>query len=311
MNFKSLNILLNKTIKSFFIFTIVLTIYSGTAFAEPFILSMEGGQTRVPKGNTITKKIYGIPKITGELNLRFKWHAVSVIPFWYNPLKVVLKHGNTVIKSQNACYSRHSNKTPKCDIKMIISQPEAEKSGDWTLEVTNNSNEEVERFNIEKETGDYTPTMSIFKSEYVANCPSTKNLDMEGVSATVVKNGSVTRRITGITNAPGTLNLKIKWHADHWVPKTFIPLKIEVFDTKGNKVQALSGSFYSFHSDRTPKYDKTYQITDANLGGNQSWKIVVTNNSSFEAKELNIERGNDTLLMGVPAFKSTYKQKCP
>jgi hypothetical protein len=104
--------------------------------------------------------------------------------------------------------------------------------------------------------------------------------------------------------------LKMKWHAVNIIPNTFNRLNIEVFDTKGNRLSALSGSFFSLHSNQTPKYDRTFQITEANLGGNQPWKIKVTNNTAFEVISFNIEKGSDINPM-VPSFRSTYKAKCP
>lgn len=289
--------------------TIILTIFTGIALADDVNIRMEGSTATIPKGNTVTRKIIGIPKIEGTVKLKFKWHAVHIIPNTFNALKVVFKHGTTTLKTQNSCFSNHSNKTPKCNFDLNISRAEAEKTANWTLEVTNNSGEEVISFDIEKGS-DINPAVPNFKSVYSPNCPNTKNLDMEGTTATITKGGTVTRKIYGISDAPGTLTLKLKWHAVHIVPNTFNQLKIDVYDTKGNRVSALSGNFYSFHGNRTPKYDKTYQIIDANLGGNQGWKIVVTNNSDYEVVDFNIEKGSD-IIPTVPAFRSTYKQSCP
>jgi len=289
----------------------VLTIFAGVAFADDINLDMEGTTATIPKGNTVTRKIFGIEKFGGTLKMRYKWHAVNIIPNTFNPLKIVIKHGSTVLNTKTSCYSNHSNKTPKCNIDLTISQAEAEKSGDWKIEITNNSADEVVGFDIRK-GNDINPLVPNFKSVYTPNCPNTVNLDLEGAdTATITKGGTVTRKIYGIGSSPGTMVLRFKWHAVNIIPNTFNPLKIEVFDTKGNKVSSLSGSsFYSFHSNKSPKYDKTFEITAANLGGNQQWKVVITNNSNDEVIGFNLAKGSDINPL-VGNFKSTYKAKCP
>ena len=82
---------------------------------------------------------------------------------------MTVKHGNATLKSSNACYSIHSNKSTKCDFSIPVSQSEADKSGDWTLVVTNNSNDEVIGFDIAK-NGDINPLVPSFKSTYKAKC---------------------------------------------------------------------------------------------------------------------------------------------
>lgn len=300
----------NATKRTFLTMTAILTIFAGLALADNINLDMEGSTATIPKGNTITRKLFGIPKFGGTLNLKYKWHAVSLIPNTFNPLKVIVKHGSTVMNTKNACYSTHSNKTPKCEIELTVSQNEADDSGSWTIEVTNNSNDEVIGFNIEK-AGDINPAVPNFKSFYTPNCPNTVNLDLEGAdTTTITKGNSVTRRIFNVGTSPGTLVLKFKWHAVSIIPNTFNALKIEVFDTNGNKVAALSGdTYYSFHSTKTPKYDETFQITDANLGGSQGWKVVVTNNSKEEVIGFNLAKGSDVNPL-VISFRSTYKAKC-
>jgi hypothetical protein len=289
----------------------VLTIFTGAAFADNITLDMEGTTATIPKGNTVTRRVFGVPRFSGTLKLRFKWHAVSIIPNTFNPLKVVIKHGSSVLNSRNTCYSTHSNKTPKCDINLNISSEEAERNGNWTIEVTNNSNDEVIGFDLKKGS-DVNPAVPNFTSVYDPNCPDTRNLDLEGAdTATITKGGTVTRRIFGIGNDPGRLVLRFKWHAVSVIPNTFNALKIEVFDTRGNRVSALSGSsYFSFHSNKSPKYDETFQITDANLGGSQGWKVVITNNSADEVVGFNLAKGSD-VNPAVPSFRSTYKATCP
>jgi len=293
------------------IFTMVagLMIFTGMALADDIKLDMEGTTATVPKGNTITRKIYGIPNYGGTLKLRFKWHAVNLIPNTFNPLKVIVKHGATTISSKSACYSTHSNRTPKCDAVLNVSQLEAAKSGNWTIVVTNNSNDEVVGFNIEK-SGDINPLVPNFRSVYTPNCPDTVNLDLEGAGTTTITKGAVvTRKIFGIGNTAGTLRLKAKWHALGLVPNTFNGLKIELL--KPNGTVAKTGTYFSFHSNKSPKFDLAFNISqaDAQMPGN--WSLRITNNSNFEVIGFNIMRESTELNPLVPAFFSTFKANCP
>lgn len=287
----------------------VLTIFAGAALADDIKLDMEGTTATVPKGNTVTRKIYGIPKFGGTLKMKYKWHAVNIIPNTFNPLKVVVKHGSTILNTKTSCYSTHSNKTPKCDLNLNVSQDEAEKTGDWTIEITNNSNDEVIAFNIEKGS-DINPLVSNFRSVYTPNCPNTVNLDLEGAgTTTITKGGIVTRKLFGIGKSAGVLRLRAKWHAVNIIPNTFNGLKIELL--KPNGAVAQSGTYYSFHSNKTPKFDLTYNMNaaDAALPGN--WSLRITNNSNDETIGFNITKESGDINPLVPSFNSTYKANCP
>ncbi len=287
----------------------VLIAFTGITFADNINLDMEGSTATVPKGNTVSRKVYGIPKIGGTLKLRVKWHAVNIIPNTFNPLKLEVLHGSTVLTSKNICYSTHSNKTPKCDLNLNVSQTEAEKTGNWTVRVTNNSNDEVLAFNIEKGS-DANPFVPNFKSVYTPNCPNTVNLDMEGAStATITKGGVVNRKLFGIGNAAGVLTMKAKWHAVNIIPNTFNALKIDLL--KPNGQVAKTGTYYSVHSNKSPKFDFTYNISDADAALSGNWSLKITNNSGFEVIGFNIVKESGDINPLVPSFKSTYKANCP
>ncbi len=299
----------NAAKRTFFSMVAVLTIFTGMALADDIKLDMEGTTATVPKGNTITRKIYGIPNYGGALKLRFKWHAVTLIPNTFNALKVVVKHGATTISSKSACYSTHSNRSPKCDVNLNVSEQEAERSGNWTIVVTNNSNDEVIGFNIEK-SGDINPLIPNFKSVYTPNCPDTINLDLEGAgTTTITKGGTVTRKIFGIGRTAGTLRLRAKWHALALIPNTFNGLKIELL--KPNGTVAKTGTYFSFHSNKSPKFDLAFNISqaDAQMPGN--WSLRITNNSNFEVIGFNIMRESAEVNPLVPGFVSTFKANCP
>lgn len=287
----------------------VFVVLTGSVFADDIKLDMEGTTATIPKGNTVVRKIYGIPSFGGSLKIRYKWHAVNLIPNTFNALKVQIKKGSTLISSKTACYSTHSNKSPKCDLTQSITNAQATASGVWTIVITNNSNDEVLGFNIEKGS-DINPLVPNFRSVYTPNCPNTVNLDLEGAgTATITKGGIVNRKLYGIGKSPGVLVLKAKWHAVNVILNTFNPLRIELM--KPNGTVAQSGTFYSFHSNKSPKLNLTYNInaTDAALAGN--WSLRITNNSNDETIGFNITKESGDLNPLVPSFNSTYKANCP
>jgi hypothetical protein len=190
---------------------------------------------------------------------------------------------------------------------LSVSQAEAEKPGNWTIEVTNNSGFEVMGFDIRKGS-DINPLVPNFKSVYTPNCPNTVNLDMEGTTATITKAGVVNRKLFGISGSGGVLELKAKWHAVHIVPNTFAPLKVELL--KPNGTVAKTGTYYSIHASQTPKLNFTYNISAADAALIGTWSLRITNNSNFEVIEFNIEKSSDINPL-VPSFKSTYKANCP
>jgi hypothetical protein len=301
------NRLLTNAKTAFSVMAIILGIFVGAAFADNINLNMEGATATIPKGNTIERKLSGIPSgIPGTLKIKMKWHAVSVIPNTFNALKVQLLHGANVLKT-SSCYSIHSNKSPKCDFVVAVSQAEANNTGVWKLRITNNSNEEVIGFDIQKGS-DINPLVPNFKSVYTPDCPATVNLDMEGTTLTLTKGGTQERKIFGIGNAAGVLRLKAKWHAVNVIPNTFNALKIELL--RPNGTVARSGNFYSVHSNKTPKFDITYNITAAEAAMPGSWKLRITNNSAFEVIGFNIERENGEINPLVPNFFSSYKANC-
>lgn len=285
----------------------ILAAFAGAAFADNIYLDMEGTTATIPKGNTVERRIYGIPAgIPGDLRLKMKWHAVNIIPNTFNALKIQVLHGDTILKTVS-CYSIHSNKSPKCDFPIAVSQTEAEKTGNWKLKVTNNSNDEVIGFNIERESSEFNPLVPPFKSTYTPDCPDTVKLDMEGTTLTLGKGNTQERILYGIGKAAGVLRLKAKWHAVNILP-TYNSLRIELL--KPNGQVALSGTYFSVHSDKSPKFDITYNISAADAALSGSWKLKIVNNSNFEVVGFNIEKESSEFNRLVPSFHSTYKANC-
>lgn len=278
-----------------------------TAHADNINLDMQGGTATIPKGNTVNRNLYGIPAgIPGRLRLRLKWHAVNILPT-FNRLKVQVRHGNTILKTTN-CYSMHSNKSPKCNFTVSVSQGEANKSGFWKLRITNNSNYEVLGFDIEKGS-DLNPFVPSFKSFYTPNCPSTVNLDMEGTTLTLTKGATQFRKIYGIRKSAGTLRLKAKWHAVNILP-TYNRLTIQLLKPNGQIVK--TGSYYSIHAPRrnNPKFDIGYNISAADAALPGIWKLKITNDSKYEVLGFNIEKESGEINPLVPNFFSSYKTTC-
>ena len=297
--------LIPKAKTSFWVISLIVGIFAVTALADNINLDMQGTTATIPKGNTIDRRIYRIPNgIPGRLRLKLKWHAVNVLPA-YNRLRVRLMHGGRTIRTYN-CYSIHSNRTPKCNYSITISQTEANRTGSWRLRITNNSGYEVTGFNIEKGS-DINPLVPNFRTTYTPNCPSTVNLDMEGTTLTLTKGSTQFRKIYGIGKTAGRLRLKVKWHAVNVLP-TYNRLRVQLL--KPNGQIARSGNYYSYHArGKSPKLNYTYNISAADAALPGTWKLKVTNNSGYEVTGFNIEKGSDINPL-VPNFFSSYKATC-
>ncbi len=287
--------------------TMILGVFAGMAFADDIRIDMQGGTATVPKGNTVNRDLRRIPRgIPGEIRLRLKWHAVNILPV-FNRLRIQLRHGSRVLRTFN-CYSMHANRNPKCRINYTVSLAEANRSGNWSLRITNNSNYEVEGFDVEKGS-DVNPFVpSSVRSIYRPNCPRTVNLDMQGTTLTLKKGNTQTLDIYRVGKAAGTIRLSAKWHADNILPVRFPPLNIQLLKPNG-RVALSRRNVHSVHSSgQFPrKFRVTYNVSAADAQLNGRWKIRVTNNSNYEIKGFNIEKGSDIL---VKPFRSTYKANC-
>ena len=288
--------------------------FTGAALADDLKLDMEGTTASIAKGNTVERKITGIPLgVPGTLKLKLKWNARAILPT-YNTLKIEVQHRGSTIVRPIECYSIHADETQKCIFSVPISQDEANLNGDWKLKATNNSEQEVVGFNIEKESGELNFLIPSFKSVFTTNCPDSILLDLEGSTLTLQKGNTAERKILGMRYSigGGVLRLKLKWHAFNFfnIP-TYNKLKIELFDSNQNRVDSGSGSFFSIHapSDKTPKYDLVINVTTAQKSGNSDWKLVVTNNSDQDITGFNLRNQGDFNPL-VPQFDSSFKIGC-
>jgi hypothetical protein len=275
---------------------------------EVIHIYLEGDPARVPKGNTITRKVLEIPPgIPGTLVLRIKWHTPNIVPT-YPPLRVELRHGTGVVLAARNCYSLHSpsTQTPKCNYSINVTATEAARSGDWSLVVTNNSEFDVSDLTIYKTSFSLDPTVPVFHSTFTTDCPDRVNLDMEGSTLTVLKGNTQERRLYNIGAANGDVDMMMKFHAASLIPNTFHRLKVEVMN--GTSVVA-SSNCYSIHAwnSLTPQCIFNFQTGSRPTN---AWKLRVTNSASDDAKEFDIRRGSDPNPFINATWESHYKARC-
>lgn len=277
----------------------ILSAAATTALAQKIKLTLQDAPLTILKDNTATKKINGIPNHTpGSIKLDIKWHAMTFIPNTFNKLKIELLHGSNVLHTDN-CYSVHAVSPPRCGLLKIVNQAEADASGDWKLRVTNNSDYDVNGFNILKELTDLNPMVRNVESFFEPDC-SIRTLSL---AETDIAGATVTRTLAGIPNLPGELHLRAKWHVDALVP-FFNPLSITLL-RDGQVVTARNA--YSIHSDQKDKFEIKINVTP-NSNGLSSWELRITN-QYLKVKDFGIEKGSDSNPF-VPQFKSTFKPSC-
>jgi hypothetical protein len=283
----------------------MLWVLGGAALAEEINLTLQDAPLTVIKGSTVTRKINGIPQNTpGIIKLRIKWHAMTLVPNTFNKLRIELLHGTRVLETRE-CYSVHSDKDPKCYVWKSVDQTEANASGDWKLRVTNNSNYDVNGFNILKELTDLNPAvmLAFVESVFEPDC-STRYLSMQqGGDVDIAPYSTVERELYGVRQAAGELRIRAKWHTGVITPNVFRALTVELL-RNGAVVRSDYG--YSIHSDQTDKLD--IRINNA-ANQERGWKLRISNRTGLQINDFDIEKGGD-LNPFVPSFRSTYKPSC-
>ena len=136
-------------------------------------LDMEGTTLTLNKNSSATRDITGIQRKEGKIFFQAKWHTATLIPNVFVKLKIeLLKPDGSVAKTWNY-YSAHapSEKSPSFRIPVTydMTQTDADMRGNWKIKVTNDSNEKIENFNIEKGS-DGNPFVRAFNSTYKADC---------------------------------------------------------------------------------------------------------------------------------------------
>ncbi|MBK9155600.1 MAG: hypothetical protein IPM25_15555 [Chloracidobacterium sp.] len=285
----------------------LLAVLTVSAAVGEIDLDLEGPSATIPKGNTVERSIIGVPSgVPGNLSVKLKWHSVSDSPRAHDPLVIRVINGTEILRT-SICYSIHSNRSPKCDLRIPVNRSESNLSGPWKLRITNNGNNEVVGFDIRK-GGDPDPLVPGFRSVFMPACPGAARLDMEGTTLTLTKGSTQERKIFGVGSAAGLLRLKAKWHSANNGGGKFIVLEIRLIRPDGSI--ARTGSYYSIHSKNTQKFDITYKISpsDASLAG--TWKLRITNGTEFDVTGFNIERERGEGDPLVPGFSSSYEADC-
>jgi hypothetical protein len=233
--------------------------------------------------------------------MKIKWHVMSFAPNTFNKLKVELMHGSRVLDTDE-CYSVHADRDPGCIIFKTIDQVEASAAGDWKLRVTNNTDHDINGFNIRKESTDLNPFVSNIVSTFEPNCSIR---DLSAAEFDIATDATVKRIIAGIPNMPGVVRIRAKWHTDVLTPNVFNPLTVHIL-RDGSIVGADYG--HSIHTDgKSDKIDIQFTIAPL-LNGSSTWEVEVSNRY-LRVKNFGIARGSD-LNPFVPQFKSTFTPTC-
>jgi hypothetical protein len=281
-----------------------LFVFRAVAFAKEVTLTLQDAPLTIAKGNSVTKKINGIPAGTpGSISLQIKWHAMTLVPNTFEKLKIEILHGSNVVLTKQ-CYSIHADKEPKCYLFPLTSNDEVEfkRSGDWKIRATNNSNNDVNGFNIKKEGTDLNPFVPGFVSTFEANC-SVRYLGISGAPVNIAPRSTVERELFGMIFGAGEMHLKAKWHIGVITPNVFDQLKVEVI-YDGTVLATDYG--YSIHSNEANKLDLKL---NSNGGDVFKWKLRITNDTGLQVNGFDIEKGNDSNPF-VPSFRSTFKPSC-
>jgi hypothetical protein len=282
----------------------LLLISSNSAFARKITLTLEDAPLTIRKGDSVTKKINGIPTGTpGNIDLEVKWHAMTLVPNVFEKLKIEVLHGSHVVVTKN-CYSIHADKEPKCYLFPLTSNDDTEfkKSGDWKIRATNNSTNDVNGFNIQKEGTDLNPSVPGFVSTFEANC-SVRYLGIVGAPFNISPHSTVEGELFGTTNSPGELHIRAKWHIAVLTPNVFDRLKVEVL-YEGQVLATHYG--YSIHSNEANKID--FKL-NTDYRDPLKWKLRITNDTGLQVNGFDIEKGDDGNPF-VPSFRSTFKPTC-
>ncbi len=293
------NFLANRIGLILFIFS-VLFIFPRAASATNIVLNLENAPLKIDRNRSVVKRIIGIPKnAPGKLELTMKWHAKSLIPNTFNKLTIVLLHGSGAVETLSNCYSKHADKTPRCVLFFQISQTEANRAGDWKLQITNNSDHDVDGFNIVKESSDLNPFVPNIKSFFTPDC-SARNLSLAASTGLdVSKRSTAETTLFGVTSIAGEIQIRAKWHTDTLTSNIFHKLTVEVL-YNGNVVASDEG--YSIHSNQKDKLNIKVKV---GMDQANSWKIRLKNDSESNIRRFDIKKGSDPNPF-VPVFQSVY-----
>jgi hypothetical protein len=136
-------------------------------------LGMTGLAVTLNKNSSVTREITGVGRKEGSINLSAKWHTATLIPNVFVKLKIELLRPDGSVAKSVSYYSIHapSDKSPSFRLPMhyAMTQSDAGMPGRWKIKITNDSDEKIEGFDIEK-GGDGNPFVKEFRSTYKVDC---------------------------------------------------------------------------------------------------------------------------------------------
>lgn len=137
---------------------------------SPINLDLEGTSLNLDRGISETK-IFGVFNQPGRLRLKAKWHVPAIFPNTFARLSILVQRpdDSTANSSPRNYNSIHYNEgTNKFNIVYNVRVADVG-SENWKLKITNNSDHNIENFNIEK-GNDANPFVPAFKSTFTPGC---------------------------------------------------------------------------------------------------------------------------------------------
>jgi hypothetical protein len=122
--------------------------------ASTLNLNIEGDLIDLNKGNEVTKTIFNIDSRCGVIALKATWDTDGIPGIDSARLTFNLRrHDGSLAKSLNA-NAFNALQNPKMTFSYRLTEADGEQSGNWKLEILNNSNFNTKKIKV---TGTYTP----------------------------------------------------------------------------------------------------------------------------------------------------------
>jgi len=122
--------------------------------ASTLNLNIEGDLIDLNKGNEVTKTVFNIDKRCGVVSVKATWDTEGIPGIDSAKLTFNLRrHDGSLAKSLTA-NAFNALQSPKMSFNYTLSEADGEQSGDWKLEILNNSDFNTKKIKV---TGTYTP----------------------------------------------------------------------------------------------------------------------------------------------------------
>jgi len=122
--------------------------------ASTLNLNVEGDLIDLNKGNEVTKTVFNIDGRCGVVSLKATWDTDGIPGIDSAKLTFNLRrHDGSVAKTLTA-NAFNALQNPKMTFNYTLSEADGERSGDWKLEILNNSDFNTKKIKV---TGTYTP----------------------------------------------------------------------------------------------------------------------------------------------------------